>query len=163
MAKPWRIGVWSSTGEFIIRPSSFASSSHHIVCIYTNSEESLLLDETADNVDKALVAATVVHEAAHQWFGNLVTSTWWDDIWLNEGMTTLFESIILAEVICWYFGCSRGINNYVETFLKKGGARRRVQNGDARFLARSYEERFTRRIAPTQRSRYRFPRNRRQV
>ena len=119
MAKPWRIGVWSSTGEFIIRASSFASSSHHIVCIYTNSEESLLLDETADNVDKALVAATVVHEAAHQWFGNLVTSTWWDDIWLNEGMTTLFESIILAEVICWYFGCSRGINNYVETFLKK--------------------------------------------
>jgi len=49
-------------------------------------------------VDKALVASTIVHEIAHQWFGNLVTSRWWDDIWLNEGLTTLFESMFTRQV-----------------------------------------------------------------
>ena len=44
------------------------------------------------------MAVTVVHEIGHQWFGNLVTSSWWDDIWLNEGLTTFFESIILEKV-----------------------------------------------------------------
>jgi len=77
-------------------PDFEAGAMENAGCI-TFREVALLLDPaTAPLAMQKRVAEVITHELAHQWFGNLVTMVWWDDLWLNEAFATWMAFKIVA-------------------------------------------------------------------
>lgn len=73
----------------IVAVPDFAYGAMENAGLVTFREELLLVDGDAASMGmKRRMASVTAHELAHQWFGDLVTMAWWDDLWLNESFAT---------------------------------------------------------------------------
>ena len=64
--------------------------------LITYREVGLLADPATTGITtKQHIALVIAHELSHQWFGNLVTMKWWNNLWLNESFATLMEYVAL--------------------------------------------------------------------
>jgi len=88
--------------------SQFFSAMENWGAIFTFERAMLVDPRLTSELQKRRIYETVAHETAHQWFGDLVTMAWWDDLWLNEGFASWMATKVTEHFRPeWQMGLTR--------------------------------------------------------
>lgn len=87
--------------------------------LVTYRESCMLASAESSSDTREYVALVVAHELSHQWFGNLVTMAWWDDLWLNESFATVMEYLAVDHIHPEYQIWQNFFTSYCYSALKR--------------------------------------------